>query len=120
MEFINFEADDLDEEQLDLLAENDVIDDESVQEEIEEPSFCRFVNQTRDLNEALNCDNRFCLGWRDLQPEMFISEGRENNDFNELNGSAKLSNKFKRPSVNFKTIFFWCCFVWVFDQIIIW
>ena len=43
---------------LNLLAEDDdFIDGESVQEESEELSFYRFVMQTRDLNEALNCDD---------------------------------------------------------------
>ena len=91
MEFINFEADDVDQDQhdndkeLDLLAEiDDFIDDESVQEESEEPCFYRFVNQTRNFNEALNCDDGYCLERRDLQPEMFISKGRENVDFHEF------------------------------------
>ena len=76
MEFIQFDADDLDqkqhktdEEEIDLLAENDYFfDDESVQEESEEPSFYRFVNQTRELNKALNCDDGSRLDRRDLQP----------------------------------------------------
>ena len=89
MEFINFEADDVDQDQndkeLDLLAEiDDFIDDESVQEESEEPCFYRFVNQTRNFNEALNCDDGSGLERRDLQPEMFISKGRENVDFHEF------------------------------------
>ena len=98
MEFIQFEADDLDqkqhktdEEEIDLLAENDYFfDDDSVQEESEEPSFYRFVNQTRELNEALNCR----IDRQDLQPEMFFAESRENFDFDEFDESVKLSDKF--------------------------
>ena len=98
MEFIQFEADDLDqkqhktdEEEIDLLAENDYFFDvDSVQEESEEPSFYRFVNQTRELNEALNCR----IDRRDLQPEMFFAESRENLDFDEFDESVKLSDKF--------------------------
>ena len=65
-----------------MLAEDgDFINDKSVQEESEEPSFYRFINQTWDLNEALNCDDGSRLGRRDLQSKMFIAEGRENVDF---------------------------------------
>ena len=108
IEFIQFEADDLDqkqhktdEEEIDLLTENDyVIDDESVHEESEEPSFYRFVNQTRELNEALNCR----IDRRDLQPEMFIAESRENLDFDEFDESVKLSDKFQKTLHKFEDV----------------
>lgn len=80
MEFIWFEEEDLDqnrqkndEEELNLPAEDDdFVDEKSIQEESEEPSFYRFINQTRDLNEVLNCDDGSRLERRDLLPEMFI------------------------------------------------
>lgn len=59
MEFIHFDADDLssnledDDEQI-LSPKNDNFIDDSVQEGSESPSFYRFVNQTRNLDEALN------------------------------------------------------------------
>ena len=88
-----------------MLAEDDhFIDDESYQEESEEPNFYRFINQTRDLNEALNCDDRSCLGRCDLQPEMFIAEGRENADFDEFDENGKLSIKFKKTHRKFEDI----------------
>ena len=76
IEFIQFEAGKLDqnpheydEEKLDFLAENDdFIDNESLQEQSEEPKSQRFVNQTRELNEALNYDDGSRLDRCDLQP----------------------------------------------------
>ena len=127
MEYIQFEAEDSDqnwqkndEEEVNFLAEDDdFIDEESVKEESEEPAFYRFINQTRDLNEALNCDDGSCLHRRDLQPEKFIAEVRENVDFDEFDERAKLSGKLKRLFVNLKIlmlkILFWCCFIWSFD-----
>lgn len=112
MEFIWFEEEDLDqnrqkndEEELNLPAEDDdFIDEKSIQEESEEPSFSRFINQTRDLNEVLNCDDGSRLERRDLQPEMFIAEGRENVDFNEFDERAKLLDKFKKTIRKFEDI----------------
>ena len=112
MEFIWFEEEDLDqnrqkndEEELNLPAEDDdFIDEKSIQEESEEPSFSRFINQTRDLNEVLNCDDGSRLERRDLLPEMFIAEGRENVDFNEFDERAKLLDKFKKTIRKFEDI----------------
>ena len=65
MEFINFEAIDSDQEsqenfeEKDILSENDnFIDDKSAERDTKQPSFYRFVNQTRDPQEALNCDDQ--------------------------------------------------------------
>ena len=127
MEFIWFEEEDLDqnrqkndEEELNLPAEDDdFVDEKSIQEESEEPSFYRFINQTRDLNEVLNCDDGSRLERRDLLPEMFIAEGIENVDFNEFDERAKLLDKFKKTIRKFEDIdakdSFWCCFIWSFD-----
>ena len=112
MEFIWFEEEDLDqnrqkndEEELNLPAEDDdFVDEKSIQEESEEPSFYRFINQTRDLNEVLNCDDGSRLERRDLLPEMFIAEGRENVDFNEFDERAKLLDKFKKAIRKFEDI----------------
>ena len=112
MEFIWFEEEDLDqnrqkndEEELNLPAEDDdFVDEKSIQEESEEPSFSRFINQTRDLNEVLNCDDGSRLERRDLLPEMFIAEGRENVDFNEFDERAKLLDKFKKTIRKFEDI----------------
>lgn len=112
MEFIWFEEEDLDqnrqkndEEELNLPAEDDdFVDEKSIQEESEEPSFYRFINQTRDLNEVLNCDDGSRLERRDLLPEMFIAEGMENVDFNEFDERAKLLDKFKKAIRKFEDI----------------
>ena len=64
MEFIHFETDDSslnleDDDELIFSPQNvNLIDDDSVQEEDESPSICRFVNQTRNLDEALDDDNQ--------------------------------------------------------------
>ena len=64
MEYINFEADVENEtassdEEFSLLAEEDSFIDDSAKNE--SPTFYRFVNQTRDLAEALNDDDGFHL-----------------------------------------------------------
>ena len=112
MEFIWFEEEDLDqnrqkndEEELNLPAEDDdFVDEKSIQEESEEPSFYRFIKQTRDLNEVLNCDDGSRLERRDLLPEMFIAEGIENVDLNEFDERAKLLDKFKKTIRKFEDI----------------
>lgn len=96
MESIHFEADNLssnledDDEQI-LSPKNDNFIDDSVQEGSESPSFYRFVNQTRDLDEALNDNDQ-----RDLQPEMSLAESRENVTFDEFDDASNLSDKFKK------------------------
>ena len=108
MEFIHFETDDSslnleDDDELFFSPQNDnLIDDDSVQEEDESPSICRFVNQTRNLDEALDDDNQSHLDRRDLQPEIFFTESRENVEFDEFNEANKWSDKFKKILRNFK------------------
>lgn len=75
--------------------ENDeFIDDDSVLGDTTHPCFYRFVNQTRDLNENLNCDDQLHLDRRDLQPEMYICEPRQNVEFDDFDKNAELSDKF--------------------------
>ena len=108
MEFIHFETDDSslnleDDDELIFSPQNvNLIDDDSVQEEDESPSICRFVNQTRNLDEALDDDNQSHLDRRDLQPEIFFTESRENVEFDEFNEADKWSDKFKKILRNFK------------------
>lgn len=96
MESIHFEADNLssnledDDEQI-LSPKNDNFIDDSAQEGSESPSFYRFVNQTRDLDEALNDNDQ-----RDLQQEMSLAESRENVTFDEFDDASNLSVKFKK------------------------
>ena len=96
MESIHFEADNLssnledDDEQI-LSPKNDNFIDDSAQEGSESPSFYRWVNQTRDLDEALNDNDQ-----RGLQPEMFLAESRENVTFDEFDDASNLSDKFKK------------------------
>ena len=39
---------------------------------------------------------------RDLQPEMFLAESRENVTFDEFDNATNLSDKFKKTLCNFK------------------
>ena len=103
MEFINFEAIDSDQESQENFEEEDIlsgndnfIDDKSVEGDTTQPSFYRFVSQTHDPQEALNCDDQSHVDHRDLQPEMYICEPRENVEFDNFEDSAKLSEKFKK------------------------
>ena len=108
MDFINFEADDWnlnfedDDEQI-LTPQNDnFIDDDSGQEKDESPSFYKFVNKTRDLDEALNNDDQSHLDRCDLRPEMVLAESKENVQLDEFNEADKCSNKFKETICNFQ------------------
>ena len=100
MDYVGFEAkaeNGSDEELvfLEKLNDNNFIDD-SIQKEAEDaPSFYRFVNQTRDVSEALNDDNITKLDIRDLQPEMFYHVKGEFVEFDKFDGYKKCSNKFK-------------------------
>ena len=103
MEFVNFEAIDSDQESQENFEEEDIlsgndnfIDDKSVEGDTTQPSFYRFVNQIRDLQEALNCDGQSHVDHRDFQPEMYLCEPRENVEFDNFEDSAKLSEKFKK------------------------
>ena len=104
MEFNHLVADDSNwnlednDEQIFPPQNDNFIDDNSAQEEDESPSFFRFVNQTGDLDEALNYDDQSHLDSRDLQPEMFLTESRENVEFDEFNKT----DKFQKTLCNFK------------------
>ena len=68
-------------------------------------SFYRFVNQTRDPHEALNCDDKSHVDHRDLQPEMYVSEPRENVEFDNFYDSAKQSKKLKKVLRTFEYVY---------------
>ena len=62
----------------DILFENDnFIDDKSLEGDSTQPSFYRFVNQTRDPREALKCNDQSHVDHRDLQPEKCTSVNLE-------------------------------------------
>ena len=92
MEQINFEVDaenetqDSDQE-FSLSAGEDNFIDDSAQED--SPSFYRFPDQIHDLAEALDDDDRSHLDTRDLQPEMFLTVGREYDEFDDSDEAGK-------------------------------
>ena len=95
IDHIDFEgrADNDSDEEL-VFSEN--LNDDSIQKEEEDdsPRFYRFVNQTRDVSEALNDDDKSKLDVCDLQSEMFYDIKREFVEFDEFDGYQKRSNKF--------------------------
>lgn len=111
MKFINFEAIDSDQdsqencEEQNFFSKNDeFIDDESVHGDTTHPHFYRFVNQTRDPNDNLNCNDQLHLDRRDLQPEMYICKPRQNVEFDDFDKSTELSDKFKKPLCTFEDV----------------
>ena len=110
-EFINFAAVDSDKksrknfEEKNTFSENDnFIDDKSIEKDTTQPSFYRFVNHTRDPQEALNCNDQSHVDHRDLQPEMYIYEPRQHVEFYDFEDSAKLSEKFKKTLRTFENV----------------
>lgn len=83
---------------------DEFIDDESVQEGSTQPTFYRFINQIRNLSDALNCDDQSHPDTCDLQPQLYIPEPRENIDFNDCDESTKLSDKFKKTLRAFEDV----------------
>ena len=61
-------------------------------------SYKKFVNQTRDLREAIygESDNVTFVDKRDLQPELYPVESRESVIFDDFLGHEKFAEKFKK------------------------
>ena len=81
MDYVNFEAEDFNEES-ELNFSSDENDDDrsfinSRKKKPQPPSFYRFFNQTRDPAEVMNDNDRSHLDTRDIQPEMFLIDDRD-------------------------------------------
>ena len=105
MEQINFEVDaenvtQNSDEEFSLSAGEDNFIDGSAKED--SPSFYRFPDQTHDLAEALDDDDRSHLDTRDLQPEMFLTVGREYDEFDDFDEAGKCAEKFLKSMVRFQ------------------
>ena len=113
MEFIDFEASEIDQQNEDLVfpddenkdngkvTDNFVDDSEQVNES--NLSFCRrFANQTKDPRVAIyeESDNETILDTRDLQPVLYAIKDRERVIFDEYSGYEKSVEKFKK-SISF-------------------
>ena len=69
----------------------------------EEPSFYRiFFNQTKDPAEAVLDDGGLHLDTRDLLPEMFSIEERNNVEFDEFEGNGKCLEQLKKSLLSFQ------------------
>lgn len=103
MDFIDFEAE-VSQDNEPLSFSDDQNDDEGTsnfidddQEVGEERSFYRkFINQTRDPTEAVLHDDRSYLDTRDLQPEMFDIESRDEVVFDNFDRYCKCADQFKK------------------------
>ena len=106
MEYVNFDAKDenaSDNEELvfsDNEGENFI--DDSNQEGNQSPSFCRFMNQTRDPAEAVNDDDVSHLDRRDLQPDMFYCINRKHVEFDEFDNYQNCAEKFIKSLCSFQ------------------
>ena len=100
MDYINFKAEDFNEESKLNFSSKENDDDRSFindnEEETQPPSFYRFFYQTRDPAEAVNDDDRSHLDTRDLQPEMFLIDHRDDVEFHEFGETGKCSELFKK------------------------
>ena len=76
--------------------------DDNIQEKSDSPSFCKFVNQTRDPAETLNDNDKSKLDVRDLEPEIFYHIKREFVEFDEFDGYQKCANKLKKKFCSFQ------------------
>lgn len=69
----------------------------------EERSFYRkFVNQARDPAEEVLDDDGSHFSTRDLQPEMFDRENRDEVAFDNFDDYGKCADQFKKSLVSFK------------------
>ena len=100
MDYINFEAKDFNEESKLNFSSKENDDDRSFindnEEETQPASFYRFFCQTRDPAEAVNDDDRSHLDTRDLQPEMFLIDHRDDVEFHAFGEIGKCSELFKK------------------------
>ena len=105
MDYINFETKDFN-EQSELNFSNDENDDDRSfinysAEETQPPSFYRFFNQARDPAKAVIDHDRSHLDTRDLQPEMFLIDDRDDVEFDEFGETRKCSELFKKSLLSF-------------------
>ena len=103
MEYINFEAEVDDEEELvfsDQKNENFI--DDSNCNNIQSLSFYRFFNQSRDPAKAVEDDDGSRLDRRDLQPEMFHTIKREQVEFDDFDDNQECANRFKKSLFSFE------------------
>lgn len=82
---------------------DDFIDDKYIEGDTTQSNFCRFINQTRDPQEALNCDDQFHVHDH-LHPEMYICKPRQNVEFNKFDDSVKLLEKPKKTLRSFENV----------------
>ena len=108
MEYINFEAEVEaenveDEEELVFSdQENENFIDDSNCNNIQSPSFYRFVNQSRDPVEAVEDDDGSRLGRHDLKPDMFHAIKREQVEFDDFDDIQECANRFKKSLCSFE------------------
>ena len=103
--YLNFEAEAFNEEEELNFSDNENDDDRSFinhnEQEDQPASFYRFVNQTRDPAEAVNADDGSHLDTRDLQPEMFIIDIRDEVEFDEFKEVSKCSELSLKSLLSF-------------------
>ena len=107
MEYIDFEAEVSNEDQV-LSFSSDEIDEDSrsfVDDgdvENQGLSFSRkLINQTRDPTETMFDGDKSNLDTRDLQPELFIIEDRGDVEFDAFDDSNKCAEKIKKSLLSF-------------------
>ena len=110
MEYINFEAEFEaenveDEEELVFSdQENENFIDDSNCNNIQSPSFYRFVNQSLDPVEAVEDDDGSRLDRHDLEPEMFHTIKKEQVEFDDFDDNQECANRFKKSLCSLEEI----------------
>ena len=110
MEYINFEAEVEaenveDEEELVFSdQENENFIDDSNCNNIQSPSFYKFVNQSRDPVEAVEDDDGSRLDRHDLEPEMFHTIKKEQVEFDDFDDNQECANRFKKSLCSLEEI----------------
>lgn len=109
MEFTDFEASKIDQQNEDLVFSDDenkengkvtdnFVDDSEQAYESDLIFYRRFANQTKDLRIPIykESDDQTFLDTRDLQPEVYAIEAREKVNFDEFSGYEKSVEQFKK------------------------
>ena len=109
MEFTDFEAIKIDQQNEDLVFSDDenkdngkvtdnFVDDSEQAYESDHIFYRRFANQAKDLRLPIyeESDDQTFLDTRDLQPELYATEDREKVNFDEFSGYEKSFEQFKK------------------------
>ena len=131
-DFILSFSDTSDEEQEPTISDEEFIDDDSIEEDREDASFIRWVdnreknfffsNQTKNPIQLISREHSDNFG-DDNQLELFDPQNREQVEFDEFDQDKIKSRNFKESLLKFLHVennFFLCCYLQTFTYKITW